>query len=629
MSNTDSIESYHPVSIVIPVYGAADQLRTCLESLTANVAYGAEVHLADDATPNESIALVALDFQDRLPGLKYSRNSTNLGFVENCNHAMREVIQTGNDLLLLNSDTKVTPGFLAEMSLVLHHHERHGVVTPRSNNATIFSVPAYERLNPDDAYQLWLSVRDHLPRYHVVPTCVGFCMLIKNIVLQHFGLFDPEYSPGYNEENDFVCRINSCGYSAVSANHAFVFHFESATFGEKRKALEERNREVLNQRYPEYGRKIAQYSRFYIDPIDHFSVLWAPHRKRILYDLSHLPAKHSGTSEFGLSLLAHLAPLLRDHYDLALALSTEAHEFFRSELVGYTFFDERRTPNLTFDLAFKPCQFFKWDELYRLTTRAARLCYTHQDLIAVRCDYICGPNIRSIFLTAAEVADRVITISEASKADFEEFYNVRGNFTVIHHGTAEVTTYGRPSDGYILVVGNEFHHKAIRRAVAELDGCGKVVALGGAPPAEGSASNVEWLSSGELSRAEISEIYEGSSIVVYPSFYEGFGMPILDALAMARPVVVIDTNVNRELKSMIPDPNLHIVPTHRDLRSVVTAILSQPAPAAIPISYRTWQEVAEDYFEALTSLAESPINVQSVRRRWKLLTTIDSICPLV
>ena len=180
------------------------------------------------------------------------RRTENLGFVENCNEAIRSVLPDGHDVLLLNSDTRVTPGFLEEMWQVLHLHEKHGVVTPRSNNATVFSIPVSERLGPDDAYRLWHSIRDLLPRYHVMPTAVGFCMLIKNTVLRQLGAFDPVYSPGYNEENDFVCRINRHGYSAIAANHAFVFHDESSSFGPRRAALDRRNREVLDERYPEY-----------------------------------------------------------------------------------------------------------------------------------------------------------------------------------------------------------------------------------------------------------------------------------------------------------------------------------------------------------------------------------------
>ena len=100
-------------------------------------------------------------------------------------------------------------------------------------------------------------------------------MLISSIVLERFGLFDEIYSPGYNEENDFVCRINRYGYSAVAANRAFVFHFETSSFGTRRRNLEARNSQILLNRYPEYSRKIADYLRFQIDPVECLPICFA------------------------------------------------------------------------------------------------------------------------------------------------------------------------------------------------------------------------------------------------------------------------------------------------------------------------------------------------------------------
>src|ERR1700730_7922673 len=286
-----------PVSIVIPAFGAADKLGHCLESLCRHAPPNCEVLVADDATPDDSVSNVARSYQPRL-SLTFVRRPKNLGFVENCNAAIREILPSGDDVLLLNSDTQVTAGFLEEMWQVLHLHEKHGAVSPRSNNATIFSVPVSGRLTPEDAYQLWISIRLLLPRYQVMPTAVCFCLLIKNVVLRQLGVFDPAYSPGYNEENDFICRINRHGYSAVAAHRAFVFHHESSSFGPRQKGLEQKNRQLLDERYPEYSRHVLEHMRYSVDPIDHFATLWRPHRKSILFDLFHLPRQHSGTSDF-------------------------------------------------------------------------------------------------------------------------------------------------------------------------------------------------------------------------------------------------------------------------------------------------------------------------------------------
>jgi GT2 family glycosyltransferase len=614
-----------PVSIVIPAFGASAQLRECLESLCQHAPPGCEVLVADDATPDDSVSDVAKAYQSRL-SLTYVRRPENLGFVENCNEAIRAILPGGDDVLLLNSDTRVTAGFLEEMWEVLHLHEKHGAVSPRSNNATIFSVPVSGRLEPESAYQLWLSIRFLLSRYQVMPTAVGFCLLIKNVVLRQLGVFDPVYSPGYNEENDFICRINRHGYSAVAAHRAFVFHQESSSFGPRQKALEQRNRQVLQDRYPEYSRKLAEHIRYGVDPIDNFSILWRAHRRSILFDLFHLPGQHSGTSDFALSLLLHLAPLLEPYCDLSLGLSEEARQFFSHELTGYRFYDGVRQADARFDLVFKPCQIFTWSEFHRMVRLGGRIAYTHLDIIAVRCGYLSGPGTRALFKTAAQLADRVITISEFSRDDFAAFYGLALPFEVIHLGTHEDrSVIDRPA-GYVLVVGNRFHHKAVQRAVSELSGVADVVALGGE---DAPAPGVRWLASGTLSRSAIADLYDRAAVVVYPSFYEGFGIPIVDAAARGIPVVALDTAVNQEVRSVTGNSHLFLVRDHGEMRSVVSRIISDPlvaAPNEGPL--RNWGDVARQYARSFDDLLSRELNIDLIRRRWELLTTIDAVHPV-
>src|SRR6516165_10199388 len=94
-----------PISLVIPAFGAAEQLHRCLASLVEHLPAISDVCVADDCTPGNTIAAVVAEFKDQLPGLRWERRERNVGFVENCNLAAQTAISQGHDLLLLNSDT--------------------------------------------------------------------------------------------------------------------------------------------------------------------------------------------------------------------------------------------------------------------------------------------------------------------------------------------------------------------------------------------------------------------------------------------------------------------------------------------------------------------------------------------
>jgi len=610
-----------PIQVLIPVYGAAEQLRVCLDSLETCLPEGCEVELLDDASPCTEIPAIAEEFGARVPWLKYFRRENNLGFVENCNEAMVRALAAGRDVLLLNSDTQMTEGAIEEMFAVLRLHEKHGTVTPRSNNATIYSVPVFEKLQPDESLALWQKLQPEWNRYNVMPTAVGFCMLIRNEVLRYFGFFDPIYSPGYNEENDLVCRMNRHGYSPVMANRAFVFHFEAQSFGGRRKLLEQRNREVLDERYPEYSRSVSDYFRYFMDPVDRFAALWQTgRRKRILIDLYHLPARHSGTSEFALSLLLYLAPLLENLYELHLGLSGDARDFFAAELTGYPVFDESRSEHMKFDVVFKPCQIFSWQELHRMARLGGRIAYTHQDSIAVRCKSLAGASLESLLRRLPEVVDKTIAISRFSKKDYEAFYEVETNFEVIHQGSHGGADGGARGE-YVLLVGNRYPHKGLDQALRALHGAAPIMVLGGEQPSD-LPEDVEWRESGHLGRSEVAALFADARLIVYPSFYEGFGLPVLDGLALGKPVVALNSEIGRELQGLAQDPNLHLVVSHDEMRWLVEQLWNQePHPAQLQ---RSWAAVAEEYAESLIELAERPLDTVLMRRRWQLLADMDS-----
>jgi len=266
------------VTVVVPVYGDLPSLLDCVASLVEHVDVDRHsVLLVNDCGPDaDVIERALLQAVEGLRGFRYERNDHNLGFVGTCNRAVTELDTSDRDVLLLNSDTVVTAGFLDEMHDVLWAEPHHGVVCARSNNATIASLP-FRQVRPAErtterTLEVFARISPLLPRWYVTPVAMGFCFLTRRSLIREFGLFDDEFAPGYGEENDYCLRVNAHGWSSVMANRALVLHAGSKSFvGARRNALRDAHQKKLEARYPFYGQATGAFLRHDVHPADRFA----------------------------------------------------------------------------------------------------------------------------------------------------------------------------------------------------------------------------------------------------------------------------------------------------------------------------------------------------------------------
>ena len=254
--------AYPETVIIIPIYNAADDVEQCLESVVAQTTAPAHLILIDDASPDPRISELTRRYAE-FPGVTVVRNPRNLGFTKTANLGLR--LAGRRDVVLLNSDTVVTPRWLQNLRNAAYSGKRIGTATAMSDNAGAFSAP--ERTQPNhlpagysqDAYgravtQLAASLR---PR---VPTGNGFCLYIRRDCLDDVGLLDEIAFPrGYGEENDLCMRALRKGWRHVVDDRTLVYHKKGSSFGEERARLLEAGRREVDRRYPEYGSLIRVF----------------------------------------------------------------------------------------------------------------------------------------------------------------------------------------------------------------------------------------------------------------------------------------------------------------------------------------------------------------------------------
>ena len=189
------------------------------------------------------------------------------------------------------------------------------------------------------------------------------------------------------------------------------------------------------------------------------------------------------------------------------------------------------------------------------------------------------------FASRVELSDVILTVSEYGKREVEKYVGVPGDkIKVVYNAVderfrplskASVTTYLRakryPED-YVLFVGAVEPRKNLETLIGAFGDIersfGNLHLIIVGPKGwlyESVFKKVEELGltnkvhfTGFVADEELIYLYNGAQVFVYPSFYEGFGIPVLEAMACKIPVIVSNTSSLPELvgdAGMLVDPH--------------------------------------------------------------------------
>jgi glycosyltransferase involved in cell wall biosynthesis len=208
----------------------------------------------------------------------------------------------------------------------------------------------------------------------------------------------------------------------------------------------------------------------------------------------------------------------------------------------------------------------------RVDARARRTVSTFHDLFVMTGDYS-SPEFRARFTQqardAAARSDLIIAVSSFTASQVEQLLKVEpSRIRVVHHGVRPASANSK-RENIVLCVGAIQRRKNVARLVKAFESLPDSwrLTLAGAADGFGAAEELQAVEQspareridvlGYVSREQLESLYSRAGIFAFPSLDEGFGMPILEAMAHGVPVLTSNCSAMPEVAgdaALLVDP---------------------------------------------------------------------------
>jgi GT2 family glycosyltransferase len=555
------------IDIIVPVYKSVQLTTRCLNSLADHIQEIASSNprlIVINDSPGEPDVLRMLgEFERRHSYVTVLENESNLGFVKTVNRGLEIACKDGRDVLLVNSDTETFVNTLQNLVTAVYFDPQIGFASPRSNNASFCSLPHFHGgavAEPTESYQRWRELSRTLPAFHFAPTAVGFYLYIKNEVIANFGFLDPEFGIGYEEENDLIFRANKVGYRAVVVNNAFAYHAGSASFNLLEMNLEVHqgaNLQKMAARHQEYLPLIQRYERsahYRAEALLSRALPSASGRLKIVFDLSAVGLHFSGTNEMSVAIIDKFYERHASTFEISVICAQKVFKFHKLDRHdGLRRYDIDFVAPKSFAIGVQLGQPFSLHTISVLEELAIINVYGMLDTIADDCGYLSVTHLLdALWGHISRHANGLFFNSMFSErtylARYPDAKDVSKYSRLLPTKLSEYKKTGNLHSGdHVLIMGNHFAHKA-SDATAEIFKTAfpalPFVVMG---KENGVSQNVRTYKAGTLDEKQMESLYRRASIVVLPSYVEGFGFGLLHALAAKKVVVARDIPATREI----------------------------------------------------------------------------------
>jgi glycosyltransferase involved in cell wall biosynthesis len=464
-----------------------------------------------------------------------------------------------------------------------------------------------------------------LPETQLFAEIAAPCMLIGPQILANFGPLEEEFESLGPAMLAYMAAARRCGFRTVVSNRAIVgmdgLGCDVATV-QPLPAPTPTDHASLCRHVPDLERtwlefRAGSWERYEKLRATAVATAEAAPTYSLLLDARNVGPIYNGTSQAILGTLSAIREL-DSGWDVAILATPEGAAFHGLHGAYPDWPIYTALPDRLFTFALRPSQPWHIQEMVDLHNVALLNAYLVLDTIAWDIAFAAPPHLDGVWQFLVDHADALLFDSEFTRRRFFERFPARSPMpNLVTLFSLDPSEYRRTpvmsastEEEFILVVGNSLDHKDVRRTVDVLTSAfpfRRIRALG---PANAVSPMVTAHHSGALPDLDMHRLYASAQFVVFPSFYEGFGFPILTALAYGRTVLARRSALLEEVAAhCVRRGRLVAFERREELAELVGQLVhGEPVPehplgtALTNGRPRGWKNVAQDIFAFLQAL---------------------------
>ena len=587
--------------VIVTADGDPTLVESCLQRLLVHGGPSLRrliVIIDGSANPDQPEMLERLVNSDHR--LRIVHNSHRPGRVGSYNCGLDE---RQGDAVLMSCDCVADANWLSELLVVAHSEQRTACAAPLTNGYGPCSVAIMggDSISSEIDITTMREACAGLPRWAAVPNVNGACTYLRGDVVDAVGLLDTRLTSLEEAIKDWVWRASLLGFGAKRANHVYVhrcrLHGDSSVDRGPRGetppggvaanlALEhqiKRFQKSLDGRLATHAVRVQSTGKL-----------------RVAYDIRHLPHEQVGTRTYAVSL----GPCLGENPEIELTLLVR-EPAQADGLKGRVVTSEQWRDDV--EVIHKPAQVIAPRELKLLFESSAHVVITYQDLIGYQVPSVV-PNdwqhdqYRGTSSLSMQSVQRVIAYSESARHEITAEFGIPAEEVCVVPLGVDATWFGHRtqsdidirrklglSEPFFFSIATDFPHKNLPNlldAYASLRSRWRAgeppgLVLAGHtssartdfyPTLESKALPAGVTFLGPVSREQSRVLYQRAMALVFPSLYEGFGLPPLEAMAAGTPVIAMPISAVPEVggDTVLYADGLSVRALARALESVAT-----------------------------------------------------------